>query len=99
MRRHLVIKLALGAVLGFTLTFTTPAFDLPNFGKVNDHYYRGAQPRADQYDELADLGIKTVIDLRDDARSYAKGSAERVGLRYINLPLNDKRRPPEDAAR
>lgn len=72
--------------------------DLPNFGKINDHYYRGAQPLARQYDDLKAIGVKTIIDLRDDARPYAKEAAEGAGLRYINLPLNDKRYPPKDAA-
>lgn len=98
MRGHQSIRLAFITALGLALTPAAPALDLPNFGKVNDRYYRGAQPRADQYDELAEAGVKTIVDLRDDARRYARQSAERVGLRYINLPLNDKRRPPEDAA-
>ena len=46
--------------------------DVENFGKVNEHYYRGAQPEARQYEQLATLGIKTIIDLRDDPRGYAK---------------------------
>lgn len=72
--------------------------DLPNFGRLNDHYFRGAQPLARQYDDLKAIGVKTIVDLRDDARPYAKDAAERAGLRYINLPLNDKRHPPKDAA-
>lgn len=72
--------------------------DLPNFGRVNDHYLRGAQPTAAQDDDLKAIGVKTIIDLRDDARPYAKEAAERAGLRYVNLPLNDKRYPPKDAA-
>jgi protein tyrosine/serine phosphatase len=72
--------------------------DLPNFGRINDHYFRGAQPLPRQYDDLAAIGVKTIVDLRDDARPYAKEAAERAGLRYINLPLNDRQYPPEDAA-
>jgi tyrosine-protein phosphatase SIW14 len=72
--------------------------DLPNFGQINDHYYRGAQPTPRQYDDLKAIGVKTIVDLRDDAQPYANPSAERDGLRYFNLPLNDKRYPPEDAA-
>jgi protein tyrosine/serine phosphatase len=72
--------------------------DLPNFGKINDNYYRGAQPKATQYDELAGIGVKTIVDLREDSEAYAKGAAEAAGLRYINLPLDDKQYPPPDAA-
>ena len=98
MSGHRSIRFAFITALGLALTPAAPAVEPPNFGKVNEHYYRGAQPRADQYDELAEAGVKTIVDLRDDARSYARPAAERVGLRYINLPLNDKRYPPKDAA-
>lgn len=74
------------------------AVKISRFGKVNDHYYRGSQPKSDQYQQLVAAGIKTVVDLRDDAEDYARSAAEGVGLRYINLPLNDNRYPPTDAA-
>ncbi|MGH9839028.1 MAG: fused DSP-PTPase phosphatase/NAD kinase-like protein [Blastocatellia bacterium] len=101
-----ILTLALAFLLACSLTGPAlgktsrrrAAANLPNFGKTNDHYYRGAQPRASQYDDLARLGVKTIIDLRDDAQAYARPAAERAGLRYVNLPLNDKRRPLDDAA-
>jgi protein tyrosine phosphatase (PTP) superfamily phosphohydrolase (DUF442 family) len=67
--------------------------DVKNFGKVNDHVYRGGQPDDDEYRGLAALGIKTVIDLREDAEKYARRSSEEAGMRYINIKLNAKRRP------
>ena len=70
-----------------------------NFGKVNDHFYRGAQPEEDQYKQLAELGVKTILDLRDDPRSYAKTMAEQAGLRYINLPLSDTKYPSEESVK
>lgn len=71
---------------------------LTNFGKVSDFYYRGAQPKDDEYGKLAGLGVKTVIDLRDDPKAYARSSAEQAGLKYINLPMSDKSYPSADAA-
>jgi protein tyrosine/serine phosphatase len=71
---------------------------IDNFGQVNDHIYRGAQPKDEQYEELAALGIKTVVDLRGDAKKDSRASAERAELRYINLPLGDKSYPQADAA-
>jgi tyrosine-protein phosphatase SIW14 len=67
-----------------------------NFGKVNENFYRGAQPEEDQYEQLAGLGVKTILDLRHDPKSYAKTMAERAGLRYINLPMSDTKYPPEE---
>lgn len=78
---------------------TAETCDIENFGKVNEHYYRGAQPEEAQYAELAALGVKTVIDLRDDPVSYAKARAEGAGLHYINLPLSDKKTPSEESVK
>jgi protein tyrosine phosphatase (PTP) superfamily phosphohydrolase (DUF442 family) len=71
---------------------------ISNFGKVNDHLYRGSQPEGSDYQDLAALGIKTIVDLRDDAKSSSRSLAEQAGMEYINLPLDDKKYPPADAA-
>ena len=52
---------------------------IENFGKVNDHYYRGSQPNQEQFAELKRLGIKTVIDLREDDKKYASQGARDAG--------------------
>jgi tyrosine-protein phosphatase SIW14 len=69
-----------------------------NFGQVNDHIYRGGQPKDVEFRQLAVLGIKTVLDLRGDAEPDSKTEAEQAGLQYINLPLVPKRYPQADAA-
>jgi protein tyrosine/serine phosphatase len=72
--------------------------DVNNFGKVTDFFYRGAQPKGEEYHQLAVIGIKTVIDLRDDPKDYAKSLAERAGMKYINFPMSDKDYPASDVA-
>src|SRR5262245_64124112 len=74
------------------------AVDIENFGRVNDHFYRGAQPKGRNYDQLAALGIKTIVDLREDARDDAPSATERAGMRYINLPMKEKSYPRADTA-
>jgi protein tyrosine/serine phosphatase len=69
--------------------------DLKNFGKVNDHIYRGGQPDESEYKKLAAIGVKTIIDLRERPEGYARRLAEGAGLQYINIGLNDKRPPTE----
>ena len=64
-----------------------------NFGKVNDHIYRGGQPEDDEYGQLVAVGIKTVIDLREEPENYARRAAQSAGLHYINIRLNSKRPP------
>jgi protein tyrosine/serine phosphatase len=76
----------------------TASVDIDNFGKVNDHIYRGGQPEGDNYRQLVALGIKTIVDLRGDSEPGAKVAAERAGLRYISLPLAPKKYPQADAA-
>jgi len=73
--------------------------DIKNFGKVNDHIYRGGQPKGDDYRQLIELGVKTIVGLRDDSEPGAKAAAERAGLRYINLPMAPKSYPQADAAK
>src|SRR5678815_4145393 len=40
-----------------------------NFGRVNDHYFRGSQPKGSDFRDLAAFGVKTVIDLQQDGPS------------------------------
>lgn len=69
---------------------------IKNFGKVNDNYYRGAQPAQDDVVRLKALGIKTIVDLRKDFETDAKDWAERAGLKYFNIPLKASRAATEE---
>jgi protein tyrosine phosphatase (PTP) superfamily phosphohydrolase (DUF442 family) len=71
---------------------------ISNFGQVNDHIYRGGQPKGDHFRQLRVLGVKTVLDLRSDSEPDSKTEAEQAGLQYINLPLEPKKYPQADAA-
>jgi protein tyrosine/serine phosphatase len=93
------------AVLTLTLTVSAIAFGqgnindsfpnikIKNFGQMDEHFYRGAQPDEGDYKVLAALGIKTVIDLRDDSEKYEKPAVEAAGMRYVNIPMDDKSYP------
>ena len=69
---------------------------IENFGKINENYYRGSQPLADQFTQLKTLGIKTVIDLRQDSVKQASEWARAAGLQYVNIPLTTKRAASEE---
>ena len=73
-----------------------PNIKIDNFGQMSERFYRGAQPKKEDYKALAALGIQTIIDLRNDPQDYAKESAEAAGMKYVNIPMSDKKRPPED---
>jgi protein tyrosine/serine phosphatase len=70
---------------------------IANFGKVNDAYYRGAQPKPRDYADLARLGIKTVIDLTRNGESREPGAVAAAGMRFFRIPLTTTDRPDEAA--
>ncbi len=55
---------------------------VPNLHKVTDNLYRSAQPTSEGMSNLAKLGIKTVINLRDN-----HSDKDEIG----DLPLNARR--------
>ena len=66
---------------------------IKNFGQMDDRFFRGGQPKQDEYKELAALGVHTVIDLTDDPKSYEKPTVEAAGMQYVNIPMSDKSYP------
>lgn len=73
-----------------------PRYDeLPNFHRVSERLYRGAQPRKGGLPKLAALGVNTIINLRDDdERAVAEEREARgAGLRYYNVPFKRLGRP------
>ncbi len=62
---------------------------LPNFHNVNPQIFRGGQPTPKGFQELARLGIKTVIDLREPgSRSRTEERiVEAAGMRYVSVPM------------
>jgi protein tyrosine/serine phosphatase len=99
----LTYAVALAAIVTFTFAAaaqTSPKSDfqnikIGNFGQMDDNFYRGAQPMPDDYKSLADIGIKTIIDLRNDPTDYEKSDAEAVGIKYINIPMSGWKSPSD----
>ncbi len=58
--------------------------ELPNFHRVNENLYRGAQPKQGGIERLAHLGIKTIINLRDDDnRAHAEETEVRAWIALL----------------
>ena len=92
-----VIVLAIGTA-AVAKRHSDPAFSnihIRNFGKMDDRFYRGAQPDESDYKDLKALGVKTVIDLQDHPSSYEKRDVEALGMRYVNLPMSDSSYPKQ----
>jgi protein tyrosine/serine phosphatase len=58
-----------------------------NFGRVNLNYYRGGQPGAQDFADLAALGVKTVIDLQADGIAAESAEVQRAGMKYIRIGM------------
>ena len=56
---------------------------LPNFHRVSDILYRGAQPDEEGFAELKRLGIKTVVNLR--SLHSDRSECEEEGLDYVKI--------------
>jgi len=69
---------------------------IKNFGQMDDRFYRGAQPKEEDYRALAALGIHTIIDLTDDPKDYEKPITESLGMKYVHIPMIAKKYPTED---
>lgn len=101
-------RYALGTLITLlTLTIVAPAQEpanqnlsarvkiirIQNFGQMDERFYRGAQPSANDYKDLAALGIHTVIDLRDDPQRNERPLVEALGMKYVNIPMAGKKYP------
>jgi protein tyrosine phosphatase (PTP) superfamily phosphohydrolase (DUF442 family) len=70
-----------------------------NFGKVNDNYYRGGQPKREDYARLAAFGIRTVVDLRQSPPPDERTIVETAGMKFYSIPMNESHPPSESTIR
>ena len=108
--RHLTVRNTSAAIFAFLFCFASiipasaasdprdkfPEIDIDNFGRVDENFFRGEQPDEEDYAKLASLGIKAVIDLRDDPKDFARSKAEAAGMKYFNIPMSDKSTPRDE---
>lgn len=78
-------------------TSPAPVIRIKNFGQMDARFYRGAQPKPDDYRALAQLGITTIIDLREDTEPNAQTLVQSLGMKYVNIPMIAKKYPTPQA--
>jgi protein tyrosine phosphatase (PTP) superfamily phosphohydrolase (DUF442 family) len=78
---------------------TVTPIKIKNFGQMDDRFYRGAQPGEKDYKDLAALGIKTIIDLREDPKGYERLLVESLGMKYVHIPMIAKKYPTAEATK
>jgi tyrosine-protein phosphatase SIW14 len=101
-RPHYVRSMVMATLAVLSLTLPAAAqlavlapIRIDNFAKVNDAYFRGAQPVGSDYDDLARLGVKTVVNLigDDELDSMEQSSVEEHGMRYVPIPMSTRKAP------
>jgi protein tyrosine/serine phosphatase len=66
------------------------------FGKITKNVYRSGRPEGDALFNLKKAyGIKTIINLEDDAKAVAaeRAVAKSLKMNYINIPFNAWKNP------
>lgn len=66
---------------------------IKNFGVVSDNLYRGAQPKRQDYQDLAGLGIKTVLDLQNEGERGEQSDVQAAGMKFYRVGMSDKSWP------
>jgi protein tyrosine/serine phosphatase len=58
--------------------------------RVDEHIYRGHQPRPGDYATLARLGVRTVLDLRGGRihKPHERREVEAAGMQYVSVRLS-----------
>ena len=95
-RVYTAVLLALALASPAAASAELSKITIDNFGRVNDNYYRGAQPEGRDYADLAAIGVKTLVNLTsDDADPEERAMAERAGMHYFQIPMTTHQ-PPTD---
>ena len=71
---------------------------IDNFGQVDAHLYRGAQPQPAAYAELKTLGIDTIVRFNPEGQDMAaeKSQVESLGMKFVSLPWSGLGEPTRE---
>ena len=68
-----------------------------NFGRVTARYFRGGAVTPAGVDNLAAMGVRTIIDLRDKPSPGEPEACKRNGIKYHKFPMDGSVTPNEKA--
>ena len=91
------VMLLSGAQLSWSNPGETLA-GLPNFGRVTDMLYRGAQPSSAGFTALREMGVAIIVNFRDEPGETAaeKREVESMGIKYVGIPWSGQDNPSND---
>jgi uncharacterized protein (TIGR01244 family) len=84
------LLLAAALTLSCSTTPKPAAVAIKNFLRVNEAFCTGGQPAIEHLAELKAEGVRAIINLRtpgEHAAAAEASEAEKLGLRYINIPV------------
>ena len=64
-----------------------------NFGRVTDRFFRGGAVTPEGVENLAQMGVRTIIDLRDSPDADEPAVCKDNGIRYLNFPMTGHEAP------
>lgn len=82
-----------GPVSSATTASALSAIRIDNFGQIDEHYYRGAQPKGDDFRALAALGVKMMIDLAQEGDPAEEANAKAAGINFVRIPMTTHQVP------
>ncbi len=94
-----MIRIFLALLLSAVAALAQGSDGLPNFKIVNDQVLRGGQPSDAGFKELAERGVKTVVDLRwvdEHSIPHEKQVVEADGMRFVSIPMKGIGAPTQE---
>jgi tyrosine-protein phosphatase SIW14 len=88
--------LFLGAPSARSQTAQNPE-GVPNFARVTDMLYRGAQPSSAGFNALQHMGVGIVVNFRNEAKetSVEEREVESLGMKYVGIPWSGRDNPSD----
>jgi len=92
----IVLALSVLALAESPLNEKLASIHIKNFGRINDKYFRGAQPQPRDYPALAALGVKAVVDLQQQGETREPDLVKAAGMKFYRIAMTDSSRPSRD---
>jgi len=65
-----------------------PSQNLPKFvTEFGENLYRGRRPEENEFAQLHDMGITTIVDFTTESSTYEAERAAQYGMEYVKLPF------------
>lgn len=98
-RQTLLLVIAIVALVSSTLVLAQNSRErldgVTNFGRLTDKVFTGGQVTAQRIENLAGMGVKTIIDLRDEESPGEARACAKNGIKYLKFPMNGHAAPEE----